>query len=186
MASSAAAPAILDLGLLHQEADLCREVVDVLALAASVTLERVRGEGSKDSAVVLIDTEPESRFEIHRLSLTGTRRDSLGDPQEATEWGAAGIAVGLVNRVLRRRVFSRLPKGTGADYLMRIADAPDDDTFERLEVSGIADGRETASERLREKVRQLASHPCDGAGWAVVTRFHTETNVEVVGKRWSP
>lgn len=183
MDSRAAEMELLDLGTLHRETELHRKVVDALALAASVTLERVRGEGVADPALADFGGGIEAAYSLTRVGLDDGARLAFGDADEATEWGAAGVAVGIVHRLLRRRVFCRLPKGTGADYLMRSSDVLAGDAFERLEVTGISRGDETAGTRLREKVRRLALHPDAGVGWAVVTRFHGAT-VEVRGERW--
>jgi len=102
-----------------------------------------------------------------------TAEETYNDPQEATEEGAEGVALTAARAVLDRVAFRRLPKGRGADYLMRRADARDGDDYERLERSGIGEGDEGIDARLREKVRQLARFPEAPPGWAAVTDFRT-------------
>jgi len=89
----------------------------------------------------------------------------------------------VAREILGRIVFRRLPKGTGADYLMREDGEPNGDRYERLEVSGIGDGHETASARLSAKIDQLRRH--DGpSGVAIVTRFtERPREVQVGGHR---
>jgi hypothetical protein len=76
--------------------------------------------------------------------------------------------------VLDRIVFRRLPKGTGADYLMRDPQTEGGDNYERLECSGIAEGRESTISRLTSKLEQLARFRAHGPGTAIVTNFREE------------
>lgn len=89
----------------------------------------------------------------------------------------------VTRRVLDRVVFRRLPKGTGADYLMREAEAAEGDSYERLECSGMGEGQESASMRLRTKIRQLAQFPGNPSGFAIVTDFRT-TPVDIRYGGW--
>ena len=163
-------PAVLSLPDLPAEVELSRPVSEALALAASVVLDRHHGQGDRDFATVH-DGDSERAAEIQRMPVDDRARDSYADLQEATEEGAEGIAIITARRVLDRIVFRRLPKGTGADYLMRDPRAQDGDTYERLECSGIADGQESATARLRSKLEQLARFPSQPSGRAVVTHF---------------
>jgi hypothetical protein len=155
------------------ETELSRPVAEALALAATVVLDRVHGPRARDQAVVHAD-DSERAAEIHRVPIDDRARATYADAQEATEEGAEGIAVLLARRMLGRIVFRRLPKGTGADYLMRDPGANDSDAYERLECSGIADGQESATARLRSKIEQLARFPDQPPGRAVVTHFRQE------------
>lgn len=112
-------------------------------------------------------------------------RRTYADPQEATEKGAEAVAIVAARCLLDRVVFRRLPKATGADYLMRPLAAADanTDSYARLECSGIADGQETAAGRLRDKIAQLARYPDGGAGRAIVTRF-CSSPVDIRSRRW--
>jgi hypothetical protein len=109
--------------------------------------------------------------EIERVPVDARARDTYADPEEAAEEGAEGIAMLLARRVLNRIVFRRLPKATGADYLMREPQSHDVDGYERLECSGIGFGQESATARLRSKLEQLARYPAQPPGRAVVTHF---------------
>jgi hypothetical protein len=163
-------PIALSLPDLPAEVELSRPVSEALALAASVVLDHHHGKGERDLAVIHSDGESHSA-QIHRVPVDGRARDTYADPQEATEEGAEGVAIIMARRVLNRIVFRRLPKGTGADYLMRDPEAKDGDAYERLECSGIADGQESATARLRSKLEQLARFPSYPPGRAVVTHF---------------
>jgi hypothetical protein len=135
-----------------------------------VVLARHQGPRERDVAVIQRG-EASQDAEILRTPIDGRTRDTYADPQEATEEGAEGVAISTARRALHRIVFRRLPKGTGADYLMRDPESKDDDAYERLECSGIADGQESATARLRSKLAQLARFPTQPSGHAVVTHF---------------
>jgi hypothetical protein len=167
----------LDLTTLPDEVELSQAVSKALALAASVVLDRTHGSEKRIAANVLRGTV-RLAAEIRPTMVDARARASYGDPQEATEEGAEGIGVSAALHVLDRIVFRRLPKGTGADYLMRDPSIGDGDGYERLECSGIADGEELATARLRTKLGQLARYPTQPPGHAVVTSFRA-TPVEI-------
>lgn len=165
-------PIILDLSTLPSDVELVRPVAEALALAASVVLDRLHGAREADPAEVHGSEQPQSA-KIRRAPVDASARESYGDPQEATEEGGEAIGVLVARRVLDRIVFSRLPKGTGADYRMRDPNIEQGDLYERLECSAIADGPESTTTRLRRKLAQLARFPGQ-PGTAVVTNFRTQ------------
>jgi hypothetical protein len=171
--SSLSPPVHLSLLGLPTDVELSRPVSEALALAASVVLERLHGPRDGDDAVVHGD-DIRRAAEIRRVPVDERAHATYADPQEATEEGAEGIAIVMARHVLERIVFRRLPKGTGADYLMRDPRSQDGDAYERLECSGIADGQETAASRLRGKLDQLARFPTHPRGRAVVTHFRMQ------------
>ena len=83
-------------------------------------------------------------------------RRSWNDPDEATEYGAAGIAAMLAKREIGYTVIKRSAKGTGFDYWL--GDESDVLTFESkaiLEVSGIRKGNDGAIRaRVWQKLHQ--------------------------------
>lgn len=172
-----------DLQRLPADTELSRPVAEAIGLAASVVLERLHGARLDDPAVVHGGSDGGRAALIARLPLDDRARSSYADPQEATEEGGEGVGVVTARHVLDRIVFRRLPKGTGADYLMRDPGAPDGDAYERLECSGIGDGKESAEARLRSKLQQLARAPDQPPGYAVVTDFGVEP-VEIRYGRW--
>lgn len=163
----------LDLTVLAQETELSAPVVQAIALAASVVLDRLHPSRAIDPARV-VQGSSERLATVRRVPVDAQARDSYGDPQEATEEGVEGLAIAAARKALDRIVFRRLPKGTGADYLMRDPAANDGDAYERLECSGIAEGSESAGTRMREKLAQLAKVPNQPAGFAAVTDFRPE------------
>lgn len=173
---------VLDLRRLPDETELCRPVSEAIALAASVVLDRLHG-GRASYPAELQGQGEIVQAELRPLPVDDRARNSYADPQEATEEGGEGVAVLLSRRVLDRIVFRRLPKGTGADYLMRNPGSVGGDAYERLECSAIGEGQEATAARLREKLAQLARFPTHPSGWAVATRFRAEP-VEIHFGRW--
>jgi hypothetical protein len=122
------------------------------------------------------------------VAVDDTTRAAWNDAEEATEWAAVGVAISVARRVLGRDVFLRLPKGTGADFLMRDpANDPADglaERYERLECSGIGDGKESSATRLRKKDRQLERARHELPGVAIVTTFRADpVHIEVGSPR---
>ena len=107
--------------------------------------------------------------------VTEQTRRTWNDPDEATEYGATGIAVLLSRQELGYLVIERSVKGTGIDYWM--GDESDALSFERkarLEISGIRSGSSSAvRDRVRQKLQQTT--PSDGSltAFVIVVEFGT-------------
>lgn len=166
-------PVILDLPSLPTETELSRPVAEALALAASVALDRISPSRERDPALIA-GGDVKLPAELRRVTVDEGARRTYADHQEATEEGAEAVAILVARRVLTRIVFQRLPKMTGADYLMRDPEATDGDAYERLECSGIAEGQESMSVRLRAKLQQLARFPSQRSGVAIVRNFRMD------------
>ena len=82
-------------------------------------------------------------------------RRAWNDSDEATEYGAAGVAVLLIERETGYSVIQRSDKGTGVDYWLGDASDPKYRFAARLEVSGIRSGDSgRARARIRQKLNQ--------------------------------
>ena len=84
-------------------------------------------------------------------------RGAWANEIDATEAGAYGIALAVVEISVRMVALRRAETRTGADYYVGPPDAAADDleNWLRLEVSGLDGGDEYAvRQRLREKIRQ--------------------------------
>ncbi|MDX2286097.1 MAG: hypothetical protein NW241_18155 [Bacteroidia bacterium] len=79
-----------------------------------------------------------------------------GDPDEATEFGATGLAISLLLMLTDYTVIRRSVKGTGFDYwLGKQGEGPPFQDAARLEISGIARGDAgKAQYRFQTKVEQ--------------------------------
>ena len=96
----------------------------------------------------------------------------FNDPLEATEDGAAGVAILLAKREIGYEVVECSRRGTGFDYWIGDeADLP----FEgkaRLEVSGIRSGTDSQIRaRVRQKLVQIEQSGNFPAGWVIVVEF---------------
>lgn len=174
---------VLDTRTLPRQAKLDANTLGSLAMAAAVTLERVRGSADVDDATVLVG-DVERAASIVRVPPTDDGRATYADTGEATEEAAEAIAILVARQVLDRVVVRRLQKHSGGDYAMRDAASPDLETFERLECSGIAEGKDKTATRLAQKLTQLADYPDEPPGYAIVTNFRTRPRVEIhVGRQ---
>lgn len=105
--------------------------------------------------------------------LTNQLLDAWADEQEATEYGACGIAILIILALTDYTVIRRSRKGTGIDYWLGYQDAdyPFQDAA-RLEVSGIRRGNDrVVVARVGQKRRQ--TKPSDDVlpAYIVVVEF---------------
>lgn len=136
----------------------------VLAEAASVCFEH---QAHKSGVKLVIDGDSPGQMEVNWDQVTEQRRRTYADLQEATEWGASGVAIVIICMHTGRIVVERSRKGGGFDYWLGKED--DGNLFQnkaRLEVSGILKGDLAKIEaRLRQKVEQVS--PSNGSGTPV-------------------
>jgi len=96
------------------------------------------------------------------------------DMEEATEWGATGIAVLVIDTMTNLSVLERSVKGGGFDYWLGES-SDDSPLFQqkiRLEVSGILSGRDAdVRKRSKEKVVRLENYGNLGPAIVIVTEF---------------
>ena len=143
-----------------------------LAEAAGVCLE---SQGHAVLTQITIRGHVSIEQPLVRPQVTEQTRRTWNDPDEATEYGATGIAVLLARQELGYLVIERSVKGTGIDYWM--GDESDALSFERkarLEISGIRSGSSSAvRDRVRQKLQQTT--PSDGSltAFVIVVEFGT-------------
>ena len=143
-----------------------------LAEAAGVCLE---SQGHSLLTQITIRGHISIRYPVAWPQVTEQTRRTWNDPEEATEYGATGIAVLLARQELGYLVIERSVKGTGIDYWM--GDESDALSFERkarLEISGIRSGSSSAvRDRVRQKLQQTT--PSDGSlpAFVIVVEFGT-------------
>ena len=105
------------------------------------------------------------------------QRRCFNDLQEATEWGACGIAILVINKLTGLLVVERSKKGTGFDYWL--GDSSDDLLFlgkARLEVSGILLGQSTdIATRVKQKKAQIKPSNHLAPGYVAVVEFGKPT-----------
>ena len=161
----------LDLNRLgHGLPGLTATMGSVLAQAAAVCLE------DQDHALgvsLSVSGDFKESFAVHWPKVSSQTRRCYNDLQEATEWGASGVAILLILECTEYTVIERSRKGTGFDYWLGRED--DELPFQykaRLEVSGIRNGNNsTIDRRVRQKLKQTT--PTDGPlpAFVVVVEF---------------
>jgi hypothetical protein len=140
---------------------------------------------SHSPGVVLGVYCPETKnFAVHWQAVTDQQRRCYNDLQWATEMGAYGVAILVVNAVSGKKVIERSKKGTGFDYW--IGDTDESELIfsnkARLEVSGILHGSDgEVAARLKQKNAQIRASDSLGmtAYIAVVEFSHPKARLEM-------
>lgn len=140
--------------LLNETPGITRAVGETFAEAAAVCLEDQR---HRSGIAMNVDGDFTGAFSIAWEETTAQMRRCWADMQFATEVGAYGIAVLLVQELTELTVVERARKGTGFDFWL--GNKGDSGRLfqgkERLEVSGILSGEETiVRSRVRQKLGQ--------------------------------
>ena len=172
---------IVDLASIEESVRLAAPYAATRAIAASVLLERNHGAREQDR----LDLEHGAQRrggELRRRAVTDVDRLTYDDPNQTTEEAAEAVAFLVARHVLDRVVYGRLKIRTGADYRLRPPGVDVGDEYERLEVSGIGTGSEPTSQRLREKLEQLAAYPEEPSGFAIVTNFRVHPIEILIGR----
>jgi hypothetical protein len=147
---------------------------ETLAEAAAVCLE----SRSHKTGVRLLRAGlmPED-LHIEWQPIDEQKRRGYGDMQEATEWGASGVAILVVKEVTGMVVIDRSRKGTGFDYWLGDKDydgRPFAGAVSRLEVSGILAGtRSQVDARISQKRDQIKPSDHLASGFVAVVEFST-------------
>jgi hypothetical protein len=153
-------------------AHIPRECGGTLAQAATVCLE---GQGHVPGVVLRVEGSFLAVFPVHwPRSVTEAMRRYWNDPDVATEEGAYGLAILLIQALTGYTIVERARKGTGFDWWL----GDDDNLFQgkaRLEVSGILRG---GTRRINSRVaaRSAQSERSAGSGltgYVVVVEFGT-------------
>ncbi len=144
------------------------------AEAAGVCLE---SQGHAQGAEFRVGGDVSRAYQVVWPTITDRSQRSWEDNQEATEDGASGIAILLVDLETPYSVIRRSRKGTGFDYWLGDAS---DVTFQRkarMEVSGILRGdRRRVNDRVREKLNQTKASDAEYGNlpaYVIVVEFGT-------------
>ena len=98
----------------------------------------------------------------------------FNDPEEATEFGAVGVAILLAKREVGYSVIDRSRKGTGFDYWMGQESELPFERKARLEISGIRKGRNReVNARVKQKLKQIERSGDSPAAYVIVVEFGT-------------
>ena len=145
-----------------------------LAEAAGVCLE---SQGHAQGAELRARGDVDRAYEVVWPLVTIQSLRSWGDDREATEDGASGVAVMLVELETPYSAIRRSRTGTGFDYWLG---DPSDVTLQRkarMEVSGVRRGdRRRVRARVREKLNQTKASDAeygDLPAYVIVVEFGT-------------
>lgn len=131
-----------------------------IAEAGAVSLE---AQGHVQGKTMEIRGALAASLPVHWDSPTDQTRESWADPEEATEYGAAGIAILLVKKYKDYSVLKRSRKGSGFDYWLGKEPTNLFQDYARLEVSGIQNGdSQDVKRRVSIKLKQI--EPSDNLG----------------------
>lgn len=154
----------------------------VLAEAAAVCLD---SQDHKNGVQLRMSGEFSALHPLIWEKVTDQMRRSYADEQVATEHGAYGIAVLIIDRHAGLKVVERSRKGTGFDLWLGTEDrhGPYFQNKARLEVSGIRTGNDSQlRRRVKEKLQQTTvSDKMKLPAFVAVTEFGTP-RTEVVKK----
>jgi hypothetical protein len=142
--------------------------------AAGVCLEH--GKHVSGGTPFSVDGAHEAVYAITLDPVTEQMRRSWSDLQDATEWGASGVAALLVEDIFGYQILQRSWKRTGFDYWIGSSNNTDFlfQNKARLEVSGILNGTDgDISNRIKDKQRRFSEHPHDLPSMVVVVEFGT-------------
>lgn len=150
-----------------------------LCQAAAVCLEHV---GHTSGATLNVDGSYHESFRLLWPSAAEQFRRTWADMQDATEHGAYGVALAVMDALTGLVAVQRAVKGTGFDYWLAPVGAggPLFQGTTRLEVSGVLVGdRSVVRQRVREKVEQTKVSDGKLAAFVVVVEFGEPKSVVV-------
>lgn len=153
---------------------LSPEVGGSLAQAAAVCMESQRHE---PGVALLLTGRITGSHPVHWKPPDEQARRTWHNDKDATENGAAGVALLVARRLLNYVTTRRARHGTGFDYwLGRDVDENPIHDAVRLEVSGIRKGSSAdIKRRLRQKLTQMQRDNPSTSGYAIVVEFAKPT-----------
>ena len=145
---------------------------NMLAEAAGVCLE---SQAHGQNVTLAVRGYSHGHYALTWLAIAQQALRAWNDLENATEHGAAGIAILLADRELNYTVIEASRRGTGFDYWLGHESVGMFQRKGRLEVSGIRRGDNSAiRRRVRQKLRQTelsdASFP-DKPAYVIVVEF---------------
>lgn len=160
----------LDFNTLNNMPGLTAPLAGMLSEAAAICLQN-----QKHASATEIDVNglKEDKYVLAWNAPNTQQQRAYNDIQEATEWGACGIAILLVQKITGNVVVERSRKGTGFDYWLGKDDQ--DPLFTnkaRLEISGILQGDDTQfRSRIKQKENQMNVTKDIAPGYVAVIEF---------------
>ncbi len=124
----------------------------ILGAAAGVCLE---SQGHAQGVNLQVRGDRQGNHELHWPLVTPQAQRSWANEDEATEQGAAGVAVLLAREEIGYLVVERANRGAGFDYWLGSKPTEVAPYEAKMEVSGIRNGEPNVARRMREKVEQM-------------------------------
>lgn len=141
----------------------------VLAEASAVCLE---AQGHSCGVTLSVNGAFEDIIDIYWPPVTNQMRLCWKDTEYATEHGAYGIALLILNELAGLSVVERSRKGTGFDFWLGEKQETLFQNKVRLEVSGIRRGNEVdLNSRVKQKLRQTERSDGSTPAYVVVVLF---------------
>ena len=140
-----------------------------LAEAGGVCLE---SQGHAQGVQLSIQGYSNKNYLLIWPQITEQTLSCWNDHEFATEHGAVGIAVLLVQKEIGYTVIQRSRKGTGFDYWMGDVSAYPFQNKARLEISGIREGNDQqVKARVRQKLKQVERSDGILPAYVIVVEF---------------
>jgi hypothetical protein len=141
-------------------------IVEYMGSCAAVCLEK---NAHASGVLMLLEGDYSTKFRLTWSVLSEKHHRTCADIQEATEFGAYGVAILMVRETTGKTVVQRAAKGPGFDFW--VGDEEDLDLpfqgLTRLEVSGILQGNiGSIRARINQKKKQVT--PSDDRGPAII------------------
>ena len=151
------------LPLNHGSSCLLPTFADYIGACAPVCLEH---QSHRSGVVMSVDGDNKADFQLTWEALIERHRRTCADLQEATEYGAYGLAVLVLRETVGKTVMERSAKGPGFDFW--IGDEEDSQLpfkgLARFEVSGILNGDDSAVQaRVTQKKKQVSVSDIHGS-----------------------
>lgn len=142
---------------------------EALAQAGGVCLE---SQGHLQGVQLQVRGDRSNRYSLEWPQVTEQVLKCFNDPDEATEFGAVGVAILLAKREIGCSVVERSRKGTGFDYWMGEESELPFEKKARLEISGIRNGRgKEVGARVRRKLKQIEQSGDSPTAYVIVVEF---------------
>lgn len=142
---------------------------EMLAQAAGVCLQ---SQGHSAGVPLCVTGCQATLYSLQWPLITEQIARCFNDPEEATEFGAVGVAILLAKLETGYPVVERSRRGTGFDYWLGDESELPFAKKARLEVSGIRKGRRVdVNARVNRKLKQIERSGDSPVGYVIVVEF---------------
>ena len=144
---------------------------ETLAQVGGVCLE---SQGHGHGVQLRVGGDRSNSYSLKWPPVTEQARRCFNDPDEATEFGAVGVAILLAKSEIGYSVIGRSRRGTGFDYWIGEESELPFQRKARLEISGIRKGRnQEVNARVGRKLKQIERSGDTPVAYVIVVEFGT-------------